>query len=178
MERGEGDAAGAAGWDVGDMVRLAPGLKPKSGGDGSPTPTNLLAVAVSYAGAADTLNQTFSNAHIPAFYLLTGFSLELSLKAFLLHRTKDAVEVESLRHDLSKIWARAKELGFDTSLSTISATDFDWMIAAIAPHHKAHTFRYLPDVQPFVATIAPPDLVKGAAAMCALVNRHIDIIRL
>ena len=158
------------------MAKLAPGLKPQPGGQGDTNPVLLLATAVSYASAG-AVSEKQSNAHIPALYLLAGFSIELSLKAFILQKANQPAELFAIGHDLEKAWKRALALGMDLSQSTISPEDFSWLIAASAPHHKAITFRYLPDVQPFIAKAAPPDMIKGAGALCALVAQYVPMPR-
>lgn len=157
------------------MAKLAPGLKPRPGSRGETTPALLLATAASYASAAEAADEKKSQNHIPALYLLSAFSIELSLKAFILSQTGDAKELSDIGHDLSKAWKRARSLGLDVSTSIIPLSDFDWLIEAVAPHHKAMTFRYMPNVQTFTSKAAPPDMMKGAGALCAIVARSVQI---
>jgi hypothetical protein len=61
-----------------------------------------------------------------AITYLLGHALELSLKAFLLHRRVPVGELSDRRalgHDLSKCLARARKLGFDRMIGAPSAQE-------------------------------------------------------
>jgi hypothetical protein len=109
------------------------------------TPVNLIDNASAYFMAAEKLDvaelddASFSRIG-PAFYLLVGFTIELSLKAFILQQTGDQRRIETLRHDLLRIEAEAEGAGFVAA---------DWrlgnLVATMAEHHRSHVFRYTPD---------------------------------
>lgn len=157
-------------------IRLAPGMKPHDGGDGGTRPFLLLATATAYARAARlALNDNVDQMMVPA-YLLAGFSVEFSLKAFILQKTGDLDLTVGFGHKLRPAWAKAVELGLDvTDLKGVDDGDLDWMIDAFADHHDVMTFRYLPDVQPFVMSITPSDLIEGAIALTVAVARDVSI---
>lgn len=107
-------------------------------------------------------------------YLLTGFSVELSLKAYILQHTGDEQQIVKHGHRLRDLWSAANEQGLDLSGLTIAHADFAWMVDAMADHHQSLTFRYMPDVEPFVMSITPADMVKGAQALVGAIAKHVD----
>lgn len=157
------------------MAKLAPGLKPRLKGDGETKPHLLLAAAVAYARAAKlALDDSPAQMIMPA-YMLAGFSVEFSLKAYILQKTGDAALLFALGHNLRSAWSKATALGLDVNGMHLRADDFGWLIEAFSDHHERMTFRYLPDVKPFKVTITPADLVIGAGAFAAVVARDVSI---
>lgn len=155
------------------MAKLAPGLKPRASGTGGTRPYLLLSTAAEYAHVAGLAVSGDPMALMTPIYLLTGFSVELSLKAFILQKTGDELRIAKMGHRLRDLWTAAVEQGLELSDRTISHADFAWMIDAMADHHQNLTFRYMPDVEPFVMTISPADMVKAAQALSGALRRHI-----
>jgi hypothetical protein len=121
------------------------------------TPVNVIDNATAYLMAAEKLDvadledASFSRI-APAFYLLVGFAIELSLKAFILQATGDQRQIETLRHDLLQIETEAEAAGF---------VAVDWrlgnLVATMADHHRSHVFRYTPDASNL--DVPAPELV-------------------
>lgn len=151
----------------------ADGLVPRDGSDRQTKPYLLLATAASYAKAAELAHDNDPEVLLAPVYLLTGFSVELSLKAYILQQTRDPARIQRHGHKLKDAWADARSLGLDLSNLILTPQDFDWVIEAFADHHQALTFRYMPDVKPFVMRITPGDMVKASQALAGAVLKHV-----
>lgn len=87
----------------------------------------------------------------PAFYLLVGFSLELSLKSLCLSLGQSLRDVGRLRHNLGDALLAARDA--DQRLTV--RTNVHRVIEAIAPQHEDLSFRYTKaDVQ--ILKVPPP----------------------
>jgi hypothetical protein len=133
------------------------------------TAANLFQNAKSYAAAAERLlaANTLDDSLAPAFYLLIGHSLELSIKALCLNAGATENNLKQFGksgHDLHKayIWAMNKHK------VTHYFTPLGQLILAINDHHKNGTFRFTPDVPELV--VPPPDYCVR------ILNEHIAAV--
>ena len=77
----------------------------------------------------------------PTFYFNLSYLFELSLKGYLSFRGWDDRKIKKqLGHDLNKCWKQAKEAGYMPPSDLIEE-----MVEILAPLHKNHNLRYLPD---------------------------------
>lgn len=157
--------------------QLPAGLVPLEGTTGATTPSLLFRTAASYAMSAQMLVDQGSDSWLedektPAIYLLGCFSLELSLKSFVLARDPNPKTIRNLSHDLKAAWAKAKGLGFDPDSIQMPADHIPWLIEELGPHHKGTTLRYMPQAQPFRMP-APEELTAGAINLCTAIKKHI-----
>lgn len=121
------------------------------------TPPNLIINATAYFMAAEKLDvaelDEASFARIaPAFYLLVGFAIELSLKAFILQSTGDQKRIAGLGHDLVRLESEAQAAGFQANSPLMTS-----LVATMADYHRTHVFRYPPDAA--VLDVPAPELV-------------------
>ena len=101
-----------------------------------------------------------------------GFIGPLEAEAGL-QQTRYPARIQRHGNKLKDAWADARALGLDLSNLILTPQDFDWMIEAFADHHQALTFRYMPDVKPFVRRITPGDMVKASQALAGTVLKHV-----
>ena len=133
------------------------------------TTANLFQNAKSYAAAADRLLEAnaLDDSLAPAFYLLIGHSLELSIKALCLKAgatEKDLKKFGKWGHDLHEayIWAMNKH-----KVPTYF-TPLGQLILALNDHHKKGSFRFTPNVPKLV--VPPPDYCVR------ILNEHIAAV--
>src|SRR6476646_8878462 len=92
----------------------------------------------SFLGAAQVLEQSGKFGLEGQKYYLASHSLELILKAFILHKGGTECQLRNkIGHDLSKAWRRATKLGLIPADSRLEVI-VDWL----APYHSEHRFRY------------------------------------
>jgi len=134
------------------------------------TTANLFQNAKSYAAAADRLLEAnaLDDSLAPAFYLLIGHSLELSIKALCLKAgatEKDLKKFGKNGHDLHEayIWAMQK------CKVPKYVTPLGQLILALNDHHKKESFRFTPDDKPELV-VPPPDYCVR------ILNEHIAAV--
>jgi len=77
----------------------------------------------------------------PTFYFNLSYLYELSLKGYLSFEGWDNNKLkDQLGHNLEKCWQAAIGAGYVPPSELITE-----MIMILAPHHKRHSLRYLPD---------------------------------
>lgn len=119
---------------------------------GDPSADTLSDNAKSYTAAASCLmsNGDLDTALAPAFYLLTGFALELFLKAVCMRGGASSGELVALGHDLHKAYTRAMKTGMVPQVMTPLGS----LVLALNDQHRTHVFRYTPDVPQLI--VPPP----------------------
>jgi hypothetical protein len=75
--------------------------------------------------------------HWPALVVNLNYALELSLKAFILLRTRDRNNLRGIGHDLVRGLAMAIDLGFQPPPNAVN------LVAVTGPPHMDHSLRYL-----------------------------------
>jgi hypothetical protein len=82
--------------------------------------------------------ESHPDAMIPMIYLVSH-SIEIILKAFLLHKNFDhnALKHKDMRHDISRLYDESVKLGLDVNYTNISQ-----LIPILSDMHKKHTLRY------------------------------------
>jgi hypothetical protein len=115
------------------------------------TTANLFQNAKSYAAAAGFLleENVLNDSLAPAFYLLIGHSLELSIKALCLQggaSEKDLKKFGKGGDDLHEAYIFAMKKGKVPTYFT----QLGQLIFALSDHHKNGVFRFTPDVQEIV----------------------------
>ena len=108
------------------------------------TARNYAQTAKSYGQAAHILDRNepvLAKGREPAFYLLVGFCLELSLKAVLLSEGMSLEEVRDFGHKLIEAFDAAAERRYDPPFDVDSRARR--IVKCIAPLHGApYTLRY------------------------------------
>lgn len=128
------------------------------------TAANLFAAAKSYFMAARLLLVSMEGvtaASAIPFYFLSGFAIELALKAVVLRVNADQRELRSIGHDLRKALNAAETCG----LSELDPGMFS-MIARMSESHAGLAFRYIPDVE--VMDMIGPGLLDALLARLIL----------
>jgi hypothetical protein len=127
---------------------------------------NLLTNAASYANALATIPMAGVGVYAdgePAFWLLSGFAIELSLKAAVLHATGDERLLRSIGHDLCRAGVEASNVGFKTSPEVCQ------LIEILGHGHKDCSYRYTREGQvvrttlPHYVALVLPEHVKLVA---------------
>lgn len=111
---------------------------------------------------------TSAAATIP-FYFLTGFSIELALKAVVLRVNNDQEELRNLKHDLRKALRSAEACGLP-----FVAPEIHKMITRMSESHAGLSFRYIPDVES-IDVVGPGLLDALLARLLANIEGSIDV---
>jgi hypothetical protein len=99
------------------------------------TAGTLIDGALSYAAAADAVNDRLPNAVHVLSHLL-GMSIELALKAYLRHHGSPANELIALGHDLAALYERALQFGLTDTGSR------SFRFGLLGADYKAQLFGY------------------------------------
>lgn len=140
--------------------------------DVSTSAPNLFAAARSYFLAARTLlNQSDG---LPAsvampFYFLSGFAIELALKAVVFRVSASEPNLRRIGHDLTKALKAAEMVGL-----TSADPDLFKMVQRMSVVHKELTFRYVPDVE-HVIVIGPRLLDSLIARLVMQIETEFDV---
>lgn len=88
-----------------------------------------------YAASADAVNDKYPNALHVLSHLL-GMSVELALKAYLVHNHVEKKELRRLGHDLAALYDKATELGITDTGSR------NFRLSVLGANYKARIFAY------------------------------------
>jgi hypothetical protein len=113
--------------------------------DQQTTPANLMQNAQSYYSACGRLmdGNCLAEVHAPAFYLLVGFIIELSLKAVCLQGGCTDKELRKIGHRLD----RAYESAMNARGVPISMTRVGLLVENLNDFHSSNKFRYTPAIE-------------------------------
>lgn len=130
------------------------------------TTANLFQNAKSYAAAASRLLEAnaLDQSLAPAFYLLVGHSLELSIKALCLVAGATEQDLKAFGHDLHEAYIWAMKKGKVPNY----VMPIGQLILTLNDYHKKGAFRFTPNV---------PDLVVPPPDYCIrILNEHIAVV--
>jgi hypothetical protein len=88
-------------------------------------------------GLPDSEAMAFNGGLSPSIHLLTGYALELLLKAAIVHHGGTEADLRKVGHDLPKALDLAEALGFKAA-----AANLRWVAEGMAQAHRDHQFRY------------------------------------
>ena len=98
-----------------------------------------------YAASADAVNDKYPNALHVLSHLL-GMSIELALKAYLVHNNVERKELRKLGHDLAALYDRAKDFGITDTGSR------HFRLSVLGANYKMRIFAYPEAASPTVIT--------------------------
>lgn len=154
-----------------------PRLKSRDGGSIETTPANLLAMSQTYCDAAQYLLETRNVGLAAPLYMLVCNSYELALKSYILQRTNNVICLQKLGHNLSACWKRCLAMGLEPVLADeiekLVMQNLARAIDELSDFHRAHIFRYMPNVEPFTIKLVPEDAVSAAHGLCYLIAKRI-----
>ncbi len=130
------------------------------------TPANLFTAAKSYALAMNMIfsRDIISTALSAPYYLLAGFSLELSFKSIVLLKGNDESEIRKLGHDLNQCHKLAIQRGYVPANGEL----LSHMVGLMAAAHKNLELRYIPDKTEI--QLPKPDILRK------VIGKHLDAI--
>jgi len=99
--------------------------------------------------------------------ILAGHSLELALKAYLLHAGRSERDLKNFRHDLAKAWDCCKRSGLNLEQLPY------WVQVLDYSHDHPYYFRY-PQVNHNVAIPDTDDLPKDLASVLDMISSAIE----
>ncbi|MEP7222903.1 MAG: hypothetical protein ABI673_09595 [Novosphingobium sp.] len=125
---------------------------------------SLFSGSIGFYEAARALNQVTGELHWPAFTVLMSYAAELSIKAFIIHKSPAADDnmLREIGHKLNSGLTMAIELGY-TPPNWVTADLFNML----NDHHVNHYARYLS---------GPPVVMKPHAIMLAAMADHLTSI--
>jgi hypothetical protein len=88
------------------------------------------------ARAVNVESADYIENYFPVVLVNLNYSLELSLKAFILLKGRNLDEPKTFGHHLDKLYNRAIELGYDPPVA------LGQLVSIVGPGHADHTTRY------------------------------------